>query len=34
MKHIKETDGIDFVIKSRPQTIKDRKIMSEIIPHY
>lgn len=34
MGHIKEPDGVDFVVDSTPLTNDDRKRISEIIAHY
>jgi len=31
MKYVKEPEGVDFVIKSRPLTKKDREEISEVI---
>lgn len=31
MGHIKEPNGVDFIIKSKPLTDKDRKAISEFI---
>lgn len=34
MGHVKEPDGIDFVVDSKPLTDAERKQISEIIAHY
>lgn len=34
MGHIKEPDGIDFVVDSKPLTHPEREQISEIIAHY
>ncbi len=34
MGYIKEPDGIDFFVDSKPLTEKDRKEISEIIANY
>ena len=34
MGHIKEPDGIDFVVDPTPLTTTDRKMISEIIAYY
>ena len=34
MGHIKEPDGIDFVVDPTPLTATDRKMISEIIAYY
>jgi hypothetical protein len=34
MGHIKEPDGVDFVVDSTPLTTNDRKRISEVIAHY
>jgi hypothetical protein len=34
MGHIKEPDGVDFIVDSTPLTTDDRKKISEIIAHY
>lgn len=34
MGHIKEPDGIDFVVDSKPLSDTERKQISEIIEHY
>jgi len=34
MAHIKEPDGIDFVVESKPLSDSERKQISEIIEHY
>ena len=31
MGHIKEPDGVDFIIKGKPLTEKDKKAISEFI---
>ena len=31
MRHIKEPDGIDFIIKGKPSTEKEKKAISEFI---
>ena len=34
MGHIKEPDGVDFIVDSTPLTTQDRKRISDIIAHY
>ena len=34
MGYIKESDGVDFFVDSKPLTEKERKEISEIIAHY
>jgi hypothetical protein len=34
MGHIKEPEGVDFVVDSTPLTAEDRKKISEIIAYY
>ncbi len=34
MGHIKEPEGVDFIVDSTPLTTEDRKRISEIIAHY
>lgn len=34
MGHIKEPEGVDFIIKSEPLTEKDRKEISKFIADY
>ena len=34
MEHIKETKGVDFIIKSEPLTDKDRQEISQFIADY
>lgn len=34
MGYIKEPDGVDFIVDSKPLTEKDRKEISEIIAYY
>jgi hypothetical protein len=34
MGHIKEPDGVDFIVDSSPLTTQERKRISEIIAHY
>ena len=34
MGHIKEPEGVDFIVDPTPLTNKDRKRISEIIAHY
>lgn len=34
MGHIKEPDGIDFVVDSKPLSVIERKQISEIIAQY
>lgn len=34
MGHIKEPEGIDFVVDPTPLSIEERKRISEIIAHY
>ena len=34
MGHIKEQEGVDFVVDSTPLTTEDRKKISEIIAYY
>ncbi len=34
MGHIKEPEGIDFVVESKPLTDAERKQISRIIAHY
>ncbi|MDP2890488.1 MAG: hypothetical protein Q8P34_16170 [Bacteroidota bacterium] len=34
MGYIKEPDGIDFIVESKPLTEKERKEISEIIAYY
>ena len=34
MGHIKEPEGVDFIIKSKPLTDKDRAEISEFIRQY
>lgn len=34
MGHIKEPDGIDFVVDPKPLSLDERKKISDIIAHY
>jgi len=34
MGHIKEPEGVDFIVDPTPLTIEDRKRISEIIAYY
>lgn len=34
MGHVKEPKGVDFIIKSKPLTEADRKIISDFIREY
>ncbi|HEY3370953.1 MAG TPA: hypothetical protein VGK10_08905 [Prolixibacteraceae bacterium] len=34
MGHIKEPEGVDFFVDSKPLTEKDKREISEIIAHY
>jgi hypothetical protein len=34
MGHIKEPDGVDFIVDPTPLTTEERKRISEIIAHY
>ncbi len=34
MGHIKEPEGVDFIVDSTPLTTEDKKRITEIIAHY